>query len=248
MSFPEFVKGRSTNFHYLSFSRLFLLPSKMAQRAFVTKNLASYLQLVINGLSHLTHKQEQQSTALSEGFNSAKEYIEKTVAELKTQNQELAKDQKVQQSSERDHRQKQKEDFADLRTEIATLPGVHKALIKALIENQKVHQTSERDHREKQKEDLADLRAQIATLEGVHKALITALIENQVHQTSDSGHKQSKSSRPVRPKPLDRFSPSQSSQRVSKTSSGPRRCRIVPSTTRLLRSTNKVWVIEILWP
>lgn len=197
----------------------------MAQRAFVPKKLAPYF-------------------ALSEGFNSAKEYIEKTVAELKTQNQELAKNQKVQQSSERDHRQKQKEDFADLRTEIATLPGVHKALITALIENQKVHQTSERDHREKQKEDFADLRAQIATLAGVHKALI----KNQVHQTSDSGHKQSKSSRPVRPKPLDRFSPSQSSQRVSKTSSGPRRCRIVPSTTRLLRSTNKVWVIEILWP
>jgi len=120
-----------------------------------------------------------------------------------------------------------------------------------LARSQSDQQASARSHNQKQDKDMADLRAEIAGL----ATKVTALAQTRkVYKSSYSNHKQSQSTHrqtnrtprnQVRCKAPGHSSGSQGKQRATKPSSGHRNSKIVPPTTRSLRSAKKVWVIEV---
>lgn len=110
---------------------------------------------------------------------------------------------------------------------------------KTLAQSQSDQRALVMSYNQKQDKDVADLRAETAGL----ATIVANLVQNQkVHESSDSGHNQSQSTHRQTDRTPKRSSGSQGSQRVTKCSSRQRKSRIVPPTTRALRSANRVWV------
>ncbi len=112
------------------------------------------------------------------------------------------------------------EDFDNAKEHFGHDVTVLRTKIEELVKDQVVQQSSERGQNQKHGEDVADLRKQIATLARKLEAC------NQIRADN-----------------LARLGAPITANR--KNSCGPPRSRIVPHTTRLLRSANNVWVIEV---